>query len=333
MDKKSKLKALLEEKLREQAAILPPKYYAIVVSFLEEYRKSVPSFEETIPTLLLYLDLVAKQFPTPFSFASYHQKIRAPIDYYQFGLDFISPLIERSTSSLQGEAVVEQIERWMDQKENVILLANHQVEADPQALSLLLEKDHPQLASSIIYVAGERVVTDPLAIPFSMGCDLLCIYSKRYIDNPLEEKREKQIHNQKTMELMASLLREGGKTIYVAPSGGRDRPNKKGIVEVAPFDPDSLEMFYLMAKKGKTPTHFIPLSLCTHAILPPPETIQVELGETRRTKRAPVHLHFGEEFSMDHFPGSEKPDKLQRRQARALALWNIVHHNYLQFPA
>jgi glycerol-3-phosphate O-acyltransferase len=33
------------------------------------------------------------------------------------------------------------------------------------------------------------VITDPLAIPFSMGCDLICIYSKKYID-VIPEKRE-----------------------------------------------------------------------------------------------------------------------------------------------
>jgi glycerol-3-phosphate O-acyltransferase len=43
---------------------------------------------------------------------------------------------------------------------------------------------------------------------------------------------------------------------YVAPSGGRDRPNQEGIVEVAPFDPQSIEMFNLMAKKSTRPTFF-----------------------------------------------------------------------------
>ena len=43
----------------------------------------------------------------------------------------------------------------------------------------------------MIFVAGERVITDPLAIPFSMGSNLLCIYSKRYIDHPPEKKIEK----------------------------------------------------------------------------------------------------------------------------------------------
>ena len=41
--------------------------------------------------------------------------------------------------------------------ENVILLANHQTEADPQIFSLLLDEAHPGFASSTIFVAGDRV--------------------------------------------------------------------------------------------------------------------------------------------------------------------------------
>src|SRR5690606_4917236 len=128
---------------------------------------------------------------------------------------------------------------------NVVLLANHQTETDPQIISILLEKSHARIAEQIIYVAGERVITDPLAIPFSMGCNLLCIYSKRYINSPPELKNEKQLHNKSTMELMSRLLKEGGKIIYVAPSGGRDRRSSSGKVEVASFDPQSIEMFSL----------------------------------------------------------------------------------------
>ena len=60
---------------------------------------------------------------------------------------------------------------------------------------------------------------------------------------------------------MSSLLSEGGKVIYVAPSGGRDRKNLNDKIVVAPFDPQSIEMFSLMARKAKKPTHFYPLSL------------------------------------------------------------------------
>ena len=158
-----------------------------------------------------------------------------------------------------------------------------------------------------------------------MGCDLLCIYSKRYIDHPPELKAKKQLENRQTMERMSRLLAEGGKIIYVAPSGGRDRKNAQGNVEVAPFDPQSLEMLYLMAKKAKTPTHFYPLALSTYDLLPPPETIQIELGETRRANYGPIFLSFLPEFNMENFHGENKQLK---RQQRADRIWNIVKDEY-----
>ena len=95
-----------------------------------------------------------------------------------------------------------------------------------------------------IFVAGDRVQTDAIAVPFSMGRDLLCIYSKKHIENPPELKGEKSKHNRLVMKTMAKLFKEGGKCIWVAPSGGRDRPNAEtGKFEVAPFDSKSIEMF------------------------------------------------------------------------------------------
>ena len=43
---------------------------------------------------------------------------------------------------------------------------------------------------------------------------------------------------------MERLLAEGGKCIYVAPSGGRDRPNAQGEIQPNAFDPQSIELFY-----------------------------------------------------------------------------------------
>ncbi len=321
-------KKILQKEVAQFLTKLPPKHSQALLSFMECYEKAVPNIEDFIPTLLLFLKLLEKEFQSKSIFEPYHQKVRHPIDYYKFGLDFLRPLVDLPHSHILGEEHLETIGRYLKQKENVILLANHQTEGDPQLISILLEKTHPEIGESIIYVAGERVVTDPLAIPFSLGCDLLCIYSKRYIDHPPEEKREKQLHNKKTMSLMSRLLEEGGKIIYVAPSGGRDRKNAKGKVEVAPFDPDSIEMFYLMAKLAKTPTHFVPLTLSTYDLLPPPETIQIELGEQRTAKKCPIHIAFAPSFNMDHPSFSEEKEKTARRQMRAKAIWEIVSNTY-----
>lgn len=276
--------------------------------------------------------MVEEQYNNPYIFEPYHKQIRKPVDYHLFGLDFLRPLIDMRSSSVQGKDHLKEILDHLQKGHNVIFLANHQTEADPQSLSLLLEKEFPKLSEEMIFVAGERVITDPLAIPFSMGCNLLCIFSKRYIDHPPEKKEDKQLHNKKTMQLMSTLLKEGGKCIYVAPSGGRDRKDSRGKVQIAPFDPQSIEMFYLMAKKSKTPTYFYPMALSTYDLLPPPETVQKELGEERLTKRVGIHLSIGACIDMETYPGNNHPDKHVRRKSRADYIWNLVRNDYNQFP-
>ncbi|MBX7066883.1 MAG: 1-acyl-sn-glycerol-3-phosphate acyltransferase [Parachlamydiales bacterium] len=312
MDKKLKLEGI------------PPKFQKILLEFARGYREATGD-DSILSAFIERLQYLQKH---PFTFEPYHQKIRHPFDYYKFSLDFIRPLIELEHSRIEGVDVLKKIDAELKKGENAILLANHQTETDPQAIAILLEKNFSHIGEKIIYVAGERVVTDPLAIPFSMGCDLLCIYSKRYIDHPPEQKMQKQLHNKNTMELMSRLLQEGGKIIYVAPSGGRDRRGPDGEIEVAPFDPASIEMFYLMARKAKTPTHFYPFTLATYDLLPPPENIQKELGEMRRAQRCPIHIAFSPEFDMENFPGSEEKEKTARRQNRADAIWKIVNNTY-----
>ncbi|MBN1914408.1 MAG: 1-acyl-sn-glycerol-3-phosphate acyltransferase [Parachlamydiales bacterium] len=313
----------------QEKKTLSQKYIAILDHFFHSYLKEISkttfSPEECASLFHTFLDLILEQKRHPHLFSLYHKKIRSPFDYYQFGMTFLKPLVDMKHSSIRGQDQLKLIQKYLEAKDNVILLANHQTEYDPQAISILLDESFPKLAQNIIYVAGERVITDPLAIPFSMGCDLLCIYSKQYINTPPEQKEAKLQHNRKTMDLMCSLLKEGSKIIYVAPSGGRDRINAQGIVEIAPFDPQSIEMFYLMAKKSKRVTHFYPFSLDTYHLLPPPPTRQLEMGEMRTTSYAPLQLFFGEEFDMETMHDS---DKKRLRQKRADVIYQIVLTNY-----
>jgi glycerol-3-phosphate O-acyltransferase len=264
----------------------------------------------------------------PPTFEPYHERVRSPVDYYQFGLDLLRPLVIFEHSKLLGQDNLDRIVQQLQQGDNVVLLANHQTEPDPQAISLLLEKKYPQLSEEMIFVAGHRVISDPLAIPFSLGRNLLCINSKNYIETPPEQKEEKLLHNQRTMKRLGQLLSEGGKCIYVAPSGGRDRPNAAGIVEVAKFDAQSIEMFSLLAQHSGRPTHFYPLALATYALLPPPNSIKKELGEKRQTHCTPIHLAFGNEIDMNKYPGSDAKDKRQRRNNRAAYIWDLVKKDY-----
>ena len=60
-------------------------------------------------------------------------------------------------------------------------------------------------------MAGDRVTTDLLAMPFSMGRNLLCIFSKKHVDNPPELKSQKTRHNRNVMKTMGKMFSEGGK--------------------------------------------------------------------------------------------------------------------------
>ncbi|MDN3505232.1 MAG: 1-acyl-sn-glycerol-3-phosphate acyltransferase [Rhabdochlamydiaceae bacterium] len=314
---------------------IPEKVIRNLEGFLQCYEKVAldnnQDLNEVAKMFSTLLMLMEKHFVAPFQFEPYHKAIRSPLDYYQLGISFIKPLINLEKSTLTGIKNLREIDEKVKNGENVVLFANHQIEGDPQVFSILLQDNYPNLAEDKIFVAGERVLTDPLAAPFSMGCNLLCIFSKKYIDNPPEKQHQKTAHNKKTMQLMSELLKEGGHCIYVAPSGGRDRPGKNGKVELAEFDPQSIEMFHLMAKRSKTPTHFYPLSLATYSILPPPETRQIELGEQRITHGGAVHLHFGNEIDMENIPDSANLDKHGKRKMKAKYIFNLVNKAYKNF--
>lgn len=316
---------------------VPDRFLSLMQNCYDNYREVVYQDEEKwkrFETLFChYLDFMHRQFINPFEFEPYHKKIKEPFDYEEFSLAFIRPLIIFEESELIGTENIYQVEALLERHENVILLANHQTEPDPQILNLILEKDHPRLAKEMIFIAGDRVVTDPMAVPSSMGTHLICIYSKKHVENPPELKEEKLKHNQRTMKILSQLLSEGGKCIYVAPSGGRDRPGPNGNVEVAKFNPQSIEMLRLMAEHADRPTHFFPLALKTYDILPPPDDVNTELGEERCSKRSAVGIAFGQQIDMDSFPGSECQDRKEKRQKRADYIWDLVNQQYYGFTS
>lgn len=310
---------------------LPAKYQRILDEVAVTYRARVAEAglpPDTATTLLKqFLWCLGEQVRHPFEFAPYHRLITEPFDYYTFGVDFFRPLVDKGRSTLNGREHLHRIVAQLAGGDNVVFLANHQTEADPQIISILLEDEFASLGKDMIFVAGERVIADPLTAPFSMGRNLLCIYSKRHIDHPPERKADKVLHNRKTMERMVELLAEGGHAIYVAPSGGRDRPDASGVVDVAPFDPQSVEMFRLMAQRAPRPTHFYPMALVTFDIMPPPEKVEVELGEPRKLRRCPVHMAIGAELDFERFTDS---DRDARRAAQARGAWQLVKDEYDQ---
>ncbi len=322
--------------LEEAQGTLPPKYALLMKQFFNSFTETRASLglglEEIQELFSTFLALVVEQCRDPYHFELYHTHITSPFNYYQFGIDLISGIVDRKASTARNQQYVAEMCAHLKAGENIVLLANHQTEVDPQIMSILLEGSYPDFARELIFVAGERVITDPMATPLSMGRNLLCIYSKRYMDVQPERREEKQAHNRRTMMRMAQLLAEGGRAIYVAPSGGRDRPDGQGGVPVAPFDPQSIEMFRLMALRSGKPCRFYPLALASYNILPPPDSLAKELGEARYTKGGGVHIAFGKEIEMDHFPGSDERDKHKRRAALAEYAWSLVNALYEKLP-
>src|SRR5438132_850601 len=92
-----------EETLHLFLKRVPPKYVNFFRSLLECYKNAVPNLDEVAPTLFLLLELVKKEMDSPSIFEPYHKKIRHPIDYYRFGLDFFRPLVDIEHSHILGE--------------------------------------------------------------------------------------------------------------------------------------------------------------------------------------------------------------------------------------
>jgi len=269
-----------------------------------------------------YGNAVKQEIEHRTSFSIYNQ---AQSSQRALGLDMFRVLIDQEHSQILGEENLKEIAAKIERGENVILLANHQTEPDPQAISLLLEKQYPRLSEEMIFIAGDRVVRDPMAIPLSLGCNLLCIFSKKYIDTPPEKREEKLLHNKRTLNKMEELLKEGGKIIYVAASGGRDRKDDAGTLLPAPFTPESVELLYLIAKKSGSKTSFHTLALKSYDLLPPPASLNIDLGEQRIPKRVPVHLYFGSALNLE---GDEHISRHEMRQIRTERAFSDLLKNY-----
>lgn len=176
----------------EQAYGVPANYVDTMGDFFTSYMteihqsgRDIAYFESLLFTLFYKVLELVKE---PHRFDPFHAAMRSPFDFDRLGTEFFSGLVQREASAIHGLEVVRQIQEQLAMGDNVVLLANHQSEADPQILSVLLNPCAPGFASEIIYVSGDRVTTDLLAQPFAMGRNMLCIFSKRHIESPPEHK-------------------------------------------------------------------------------------------------------------------------------------------------
>ncbi|GKD37794.1 glycerol-3-phosphate acyltransferase, chloroplastic, partial [Tanacetum coccineum] len=137
--------------------------------------------------------------------------------------------------------------------ENVILISNHQTEADPATIALLLETTSPYISEN----------------------------AKHMNDVP-ELAKMKWMANTRTLKEMALLLRGGSKLIWIVASGGRDRPDPiTNQWFPAPFDASSVDNMRRLVEHDGVPGHVYPLALLCYDIMPPPPQVEKEIGERR----------------------------------------------------
>jgi glycerol-3-phosphate O-acyltransferase len=216
-------------------------------------------------------------------------------------------------------------------------MGNHQSEGDAAFIPLLTETTHPGLGESITYVAGDRVVTDLLCKPFSMGKNLLCVHSKKHMDDDPALKPAKMKQNLNTVKAMQRLLKKGGICIWIAPAGGRDRRGPDGSITPDKFDPAAIEMLRkLGTKKGAAKTHYYPLAMATYDIMPPPVAKEKSIGEERIVNFTGAGLSLGEELDVDPATASWAqglPEGADLTQALADHLWDKVDEEYKAIEA
>lgn len=266
--------------------------------------------EDYRPVFATYFKAINQQLTHPYPFESYHKSLQTPLDYTSMGIELFRPLVDTERSELRGVETLQWIRERLAQNENVFLMGNHQIEAEPQVLSLVLGTEYEDIAKNWIFVAGERVITDPLAVPFSLGCNLFCIYSKKYFEHHADKKDAMIAHNRKTIQTMKHQLDQGGKCIYVAPSGGRDRYNTEGQLLPAPFDARSVDLMVLLGEKSRSKTHYCPIALYTYHVLPPPADVRTAIGEDRIAHKSPVSIHFGKSLPLAEHPKEDRTNLL-----------------------
>jgi glycerol-3-phosphate O-acyltransferase len=100
-------------------------------------------------------DCVFNQFVDPYTFPPLHKRLLEPYNYYQFGQNYVGTLVDFSNSFLGHQQRWDNIAQQLKDGHNVVLLANHQTEADPGVFAHMLVSTQPQLATDVIYVAGD----------------------------------------------------------------------------------------------------------------------------------------------------------------------------------
>lgn len=306
-------------------------YFAVLAELVRKERKRPHYFSKDDPTGVYWEP------------ANKHHADTRFFDYQKFGIEVTRPLIDWAKSEVRGGENIQKIKEQLAAGENVVFCSNHQSESDTHCIFTLLNdqlnSEFGKLATNVVFIAGERVLRDAIVVPFSRGCNLLTVYSKKHIDSEPDLKAAKMSHNQRTMKQLGGLFYKGGTCMWFAPSGGRDRRNSEsGKVELSPFDANAIEMIRQVADKAGAlkKTHFYAMALATHNIFPPPASVGGAFGEERVVNYVPLKLAVSEEIKVEdpeETPGMDPKDvrnavKLARKQ-RAEMVFERMKQDYL----
>lgn len=320
-------------KKESELGTLPVNIAFAMEELYQNYRNAVfssgiPHADEVVlSNMSTMLDLVLLDVEDPFEFSPHHKAVREPFDYYMFGQKYVRPLIDFGNSYVGNLSLFYDIEEKLRQGHNVVLMSNHQTEADPAVIALLLEKTNPHMAENMIYIAGDRVLTDPLCKPFSMGRNLLCVYSKKHMCDVPELVDMKRRANTRSLKEMALLLRRGSQIIWIAPSGGRDRPDPATHEwQPAPFDVASVDNMRRLVQHAGVPGHIYPLAILCYDIMPPPPQVEKEIGEKRVISFHGAGLSVAPEISYGDI--ALGGDEEEPKSVYAKALYDSVNEQY-----
>ncbi|XP_022860740.1 glycerol-3-phosphate acyltransferase, chloroplastic isoform X1 [Olea europaea var. sylvestris] len=334
LDARSEQDLLIGIQKETEAGRLPIHIAQGMEELYQNYRNAVfqsgqPQAEEIVlSNMAIALDRILLDVRDPFEFSPHHEAIREPFDYFMFGQNYIRPLIDFRNSYVGNISIFNEMEKKLQQGENIILISNHQSEADPAVIALLLESTCPHIAENLIYVAGDRVVTDPLCKPFSMGRNLLCVYSKKHMNDDPELVDMKKRANTKSLKEMALLLRGGSKIIWIAPSGGRDRPDPVTKEwHPAPFDASSVDNMRRLTEHAGNPGNIYPLAMLCYDIMPPPAQVEKEIGEKRLISFHGTGLSVAPNISY-HEIAAAMEDPEEAKVAYTQSLYSSVNEQY-----
>ncbi|KAL4199516.1 hypothetical protein AMTRI_Chr03g51530 [Amborella trichopoda] len=325
---------LLRIKKEKEANRLPENVAAVMEELYHNYRDAVfqsgnsRAHEIVLTNMASAFDLILLDIEKPFTFPPFHKAIREPFDYYAFGQNYIRPLIDFRESYVGNISLFSDVEEKIKQGHNIVFMSNHQTEADPAVIALLLEISNPFLSENLTYLAGDRVVTDPVCKPFSMGRNLICVYSKKHMHDVPELAEMKRRANTSSLKEMALRLRSGSQIIWIAPSGGRDRPDPRtGEWSPAPFDVTSVDNMRRLVEHSGVPGHIYPMAVLCYDIMPPPRVVEKEIGERREISFHGVGISLGQEMNFNDITSGIE-DSEEAKSAFSKALYDSVTEQY-----